>query len=422
MNFLNKELKKFGIINVSIVGAGMMGRSLFAQILDLENFNPSCLCSRRIESVIEVFESLKIKNYKICKSKDEAEKAQKDGFIVGTDKVEIAASLSSVHVLVDCTGNVEAGAQMSLLAIEACKDIVSLNVEMDVIVGHELKRRAEEKGLVYSGSYGDEPGAINEIYDFAKFVGFEVLALGKGKNNPLKVDVTPEDLKAEAESKGLSARMLTSFVDGTNTMIELNAIANATGFLPDKLGCHNIESGIEDLCDKMRLKEEGGILNSYKVVDFVRGIAPGVFAIVRAKNKVIDKEMRYLQMGKGPNYVLYRPYHLTSIETPVSIAKAVVLRQASIEPIADEPIAETVCIAKKDIKKSELIEGIGGRSIYGSLEKYELAKENSYVPIGLINEKTYAKRDIKKGTVLTKDDVILDKDSLVYKLSKRRFD
>ena len=40
-------------------------------------------------------------------------------------------------------------------------------------------------------------------------------------------------LREEALSKGLVPKMLTSFVDGTNTMIELTAVANALGFTPD---------------------------------------------------------------------------------------------------------------------------------------------------------------------------------------------
>ena len=38
MNYLLKKLKEFGDINVSIVGAGLMGKSIFAQLIKMENF------------------------------------------------------------------------------------------------------------------------------------------------------------------------------------------------------------------------------------------------------------------------------------------------------------------------------------------------------------------------------------------------
>ena len=41
--------------------------------------------------------------------------------------------------------------------------------------------------------------------------------------------------------------------------------------------------------------------------------------------------MKYLGMGKGPNYVLYRPYHLTSLETPITVYNAIVEKEATIE-------------------------------------------------------------------------------------------
>ena len=99
---------------------------------------------------------------------------------------------------------------------------------------------ADEAGVVYTGSAGDEPGAIIELYEFLNTMGFEVLVLGKGKNNKLDRSATPEDLSEEAINRGLNPRMLTSFVDGTNTMTELNAVCNATGFVPDIRGCHSL--------------------------------------------------------------------------------------------------------------------------------------------------------------------------------------
>ena len=52
------------------------------------------------------------------------------------------------------------------------------------------------------------------------------------------------------------------------------------------------------------MKEQGGILNNYNIVDFAFGIAPGVFAIVTSDSKEVNELMKYLGMGKGPNYVM----------------------------------------------------------------------------------------------------------------------
>jgi predicted homoserine dehydrogenase-like protein len=65
------------------------------------------------------------------------------------------------------------------------KHVVMLNVETDVTVGPILSRLAEKMGCVYTASTGDEPGVCKQLYDFATGLGFEVVCLGKGKNNPI---------------------------------------------------------------------------------------------------------------------------------------------------------------------------------------------------------------------------------------------
>ncbi|MDU5806312.1 MAG: SAF domain-containing protein [Peptoniphilus harei] len=417
MFYLQKKLKEFGNISVGIVGSGIMGSSLFTLLSQNENFYPLVFSSRNKKTLDSAIEAANIDKDDLAYTDDmeEAKKLLKEKKYIGTTNNLIAASL--VDCLVDCTGDTETGTKLSLVAIENKVDIVSLNVEMDATVGPYLKVLADEKGLIYSGTKGDEPGAIVEIYEFAKNCGFEVLVLGKGKNNELNNYATPDSLKEAAEKKGINPRMLTSFVDGTNTMIELNAVCNALGFVPDVKGCHFVKTEPKNIAEDFKLKEDGGILNSYGVVDFATGIAPGVFAVVRPKSDIIDKEMKYLSMGEGPNYAIYRPYHLTSIETIISIIKAVVLRDESIAPLG-RPFAETVSVAKRDIKKGEKFDSIGGEMIFGSLEAKEDQEKGKHLPIGIVTEGAFAKRDIKKGSLLTYDDVALNNNSEIVKLRK----
>ncbi|MGR5591153.1 NAD(P)H-dependent oxidoreductase [Peptoniphilus grossensis] len=419
MFYLQKKLKEYGNISVGIVGSGIMGTSLFTLLSQNENFYPIVFSSRNKVTLKNAIDSANIdkKNYAFTDDLEEAKNLLKEKKYIATTNNLLAATL--VDCLVDCTGDTETGTKLSLAAIENGVDIVSLNVEMDATVGPILKVMADEKGLVYSGTKGDEPGAIVEIYEFAKNCGFDVLVLGKGKNNELNNYASPESLKEAAEKKGINPRMLTSFVDGTNTMIELNAVCNALGFVPDIRGCHFVDTSPKKIADDYKLKEEGGILNSYGVVDFATGIAPGVFAVVKSKSNIIDEEMKYLSMGQGPNYTIYRPYHLTSIETIVSIIKAVVLRDASIAPIG-EPYAETVAVAKRDIKKGEKLDSIGGGMIFGTLERKEDQVKGNHVPIGIVTEGAYANKDIKKGSLLTYEDLSLNEAAEIVKLRKKQ--
>ena len=419
MFYLQNKLKEYGNISVGIVGSGIMGTSLFTLLSQNENFYPIIFSSRNKVTLNNAIKSANLDENEFAFTDDfeEAKNLIKEKKYIATTNNLIAASL--VDCIVDCTGDTETGTKLSLVAIENGVDIVSLNVEMDATVGPILKVMADEKGIIYSGTKGDEPGAIVEIYEFAKNCGFDVLVLGKGKNNELDNFATPESLKKAAEKKGINPRMLTSFVDGTNTMIELNSVCNALGFVPDIRGCHFVETSPKNIADDYKLKKDGGILNSYGVVDFATGIAPGVFAVVKAKSDIIDEEMKYLSMGSGPNYEIYRPYHLTSIETIISIIKAVVLRDASIAP-KGEPFAETVAVAKRDIKKGEKFDSIGGEMIFGTLEKKTDQTEGNHVPIGIVTDGAFAKRDIKKGNLLTYEDLSLNEAAEIVKLRKKQ--
>lgn len=419
MFYLQNKLKEYGNISVGIVGSGIMGTSLFTLLSQNENFYPIIFSSRNKVTLNNAIKSANLDENEFAFTDDfeEAKNLIKEKKYIATTNNLIAASL--VDCIVDCTGDTETGTKLSLVAIENGVDIVSINVEMDATVGPILKVMADEKGIIYSGTKGDEPGAIVEIYEFAKNCGFDVLVLGKGKNNELDNFATPERLKKAAEKKGINPRMLTSFVDGTNTMIELNSVCNALGYVPDIRGCHFVETSPKNIADDYKLKKDGGILNSYGVVDFATGIAPGVFAVVKPKSNIIDEEMKYLSMGSGPNYEIYRPYHLTSIETIISIIKAVVLRDASIAP-KGEPYAETVAVAKRDIKKGEKLDSIGGEMIFGTLETKKAQVEGNHVPIGIVTDGAFANKDIKKGNLLTYEDLSLNEAAEIVKLRKKQ--
>lgn len=420
MNEKLKELSRQGKdIRTSIVGAGKMGKGLVNQMSRIKGMLPSLVINRHIEKAVDALLSSGVSkdDMVIVESLKDANFYLEKGKFVVSENTELAAKANIIDAVVDATGVPEVGAKLSLDAIDNKKHIIMLNVEADAVVGPILYERAQKAEVVYTGTAGDEPGATMELYNFATGLGFDVLAIGKGKNNPLNFDANPTTVYEDALKKDLKPHMLAEFVDGTNTMIELTSLANATGFVPDIRGCHGIESDINSLTDVLRLKEEGGVLNKYGVVDFVEGIAPGVFAIITTKLEEVHKQMEYLNMGKGPNYVLYRPYHLTSLETPVTIFEACYYNEATIAPTKGS-IAETVTVAKKDLNAGDMLDRIGGYTVYGSIEEHKVAMKENLVPICLIDENTKLLKDVKKGQFITYDMLELDTDRTIYKLRK----
>ncbi|GAH20358.1 unnamed protein product, partial [marine sediment metagenome] len=102
-------------------------------------------------------------------------------------------------------------------------------------------------------------------------------------------------------------------------MIEMTEVANATGLVPDIPGMHGPKVDVPDLQKVFVPRKDGGILFHSGVVDYSTGkVAPGVFVIIRTDSHIIKKDLKYYALGEGPYYLLYRPYHLCSIETPLS--------------------------------------------------------------------------------------------------------
>lgn len=392
-------------IKVGVIGAGQMGYGIVSQISTIPGM------------IVAGISDINLDAAKRTSDAYNASAAEKVNILTSTDFKEIVHS-PNVEVIVDATGVPEAGAKISLETLIAKKHLVLLNVEIDITVGPLMKKLYDAADLIYTGSDGDEPAATVQMYEFAKSMGMEVLVAGKGKNNALKVSANPDTAQAEADSKGMNSHMLAAFQDGTKTMAEMNLLSNAIGYVPDVVGMHGISADLDGTVEKLNLKENGGVLNSFGVVEYVDGIAPGIFCIVKGQNEGVQHELNYLlKKGERDHHILFRPYHLCSLETPLTIARAVLEHDTAIVPLG-APISETVAVAKRDIKAGEKIDGIGGYCVRGVLETHADMKKNGNVPIGLVGGTSVAKRDIKDGAFLTIDDIELDESTTVYKLRK----
>ncbi|AWM17053.1 SAF domain-containing protein [Bacillus inaquosorum] len=390
-------------IKVGVIGAGQMGFGMIGQISHIPGMSVTGISDINIEA------AERAANYY------NSQASRKESIMVTNDFREVIQS-ANIEVIVDATGVPEVGANISLEALRSKKHLVLLNVEVDITIGSVMHQMFTNAGLVYSGSAGDEPAATLELFEFAKMMGMEVLVAGKGKNNKLNVTSNPSTAQEEANKKKMASHMLAAFQDGTKTMAEMNLLSNAIGFVPDVVGMHGISGDLDSVIKDLDLKENGGVLNHFGVIDYVDGLAPGVFVIVKGQNDAVAHELDYLlKKGERDHHILYRPYHLASLETPITIAKAVLQNEGSIQPLGT-PISDTVTVAKRDIKAGEALDGIGGYSVRGVLETHQDMKRNNHIPIGLISGNVVAKKDIRQGQFLTTDDVELDPTTTVWKL------
>ena len=399
---------------IALVGAGQMGRGFASQAhrLGLEVAAVADIAEERIN---QAFNDLG-KGAPMISEDASALNAQiAAGKPVGTTNAAIINELD-VDVVVEATGVAAVGADVMYHALLAKKHVATLNVEADVTVGPMLHKLAQENGVLYSVCNGDEPAEAKELVDFAKDLSFEVVMAGKGKNNPFEPHSNPDTVAERAAKKHMNPKMLASFTDGSKTMIEMSALANATGLKLTKRGMVGPSASRTTLQDVFKPVAEGGVLEETGVVDYCTGdVAPGVFVVIKTDSPYVAEEMSYLSMGPGPYFALYRPYHLASVEAPMTVAKMLVDGYETLT--CDSLMTEVIASTKKEHKAGEKFDGIGGYSARGVADRVEDARRDNLVPIGLL-QNAVAKRDLPIDHLVTYDDVELDENATIFKLRK----
>ncbi len=405
-------------VRVGLVGAGQMGEGLVCQMELMNAMRAVAVADVLPGRAKEAFLSANVESRLIVETEDPAVASQavEDGKRIATTNPALLSLMETTDIVVEATGVPEVGARIAFDAILNRKHVLQMNVETDATVGYILRKMANSAGVVYTLTAGDEPGSTMELFDFAQTLGFEVVCAGKGKNNPLDRSGNPESLAETAKAQQMNPKMLASFVDGTKTMVEMTSFGNAVGFVPDVTGMHGPEVTPKTIAQVFCPKKDGGVLTKSGVVEYGLGIAPGVFVVITTDHPKIARDLTYLSMGPGPYWALYRPYHLTSLETPISILKAV-LKNESTVATEIPPVADTVTYAKRDLKSGEKIDYLGGFTVYGMIERSDAADRQNLLPLGLAPGCT-VKNDIRAGDPITYDDVELVSDSTILELRR----
>lgn len=405
-------------IKVGLVGAGFMGSGIVEVIEGAPGMEVVAVSDIDMGKAHLCFEGINFSNYKEIQSSDEAAKLQFPKERIITSNYRVIPQIEGLDFVIEATGVPEIGAEVAYASIINKKHIGMLNVETDVTIGHYLQMLAKKNSVVYTVCTGDEPAAIKELYDFAKILGFIVIACGKGKNNPLDASATPETLGRKAKEMGLNPKILTEFVDGSKTMVEMSCIANAAGLTIDKRNMHGPHVNVNELTKVFSTDGKGGILRKEGVVDFAIGdVAPGVFVVVRHEGKLVNETMRYLKIGDGPGYLLYRPYHLTNIEVPISVALGYLYKKPSIAA-SFLPTTEVITIAKRNLARGENIDHIGGATVYAGIETCLCARKENLLPFGLC-EGAKLTENVEKGKPVAFSQVEL-KDTFLLELRKNQ--
>ena len=405
-------------IRVALVGAGYSGRNIAYQILkSFPGIRLVAISNRTLMAACEAYSSAGVRDVQVVSSRIALEQAIQDERFAVTDDAAIICEAEGIDAVIEATGTIEFGAGVVMGAVEHGKHIVLMNVELDATLGPILKAYADRAGVIYSNSDGDEPGVAMNMLRFVKSIGLKPMVAGnlKGLYDRYR---TPETQRGFAERNNQKASTMTSFADGTKLSMELTVLANATGFKVGKRGMYGPALNHVNDSGKFYLDKllDGGM------VDFLVGAAPtnGAFVLGYSEDHVKGAYLNYLKMGDGPLYVFYTPFHLPQLEIPLTVARAVLFKDATVAPLGG-PVCDAIAVAKRDLKTGEILDGLGGFTCYTLIENYDVSRHENALPMG-VSEGCRLTRDIPKDGLVTYNDVELPKDRLCDKLRKEQND
>jgi predicted homoserine dehydrogenase-like protein len=387
----------------------------------------------------------------LCDNCLDAIRAMESGKFVITEDPMLLMDIP-IDVVIESTGVPEAGARHAYEAIQHGKHVAMINKETDAVIGPILKHLADGAGVVYTPVDGDQHGLLIGLVLWAQSLGLGVLCGGKARNAECIYD--PEvrtvscgrDTVAVKQSEAwaldripdgeanryISARreMLASFPKTSNSDLgEMTIAANATGLMPDTPPLHLPVVRISEIPEVLSPVEEGGILQTRGAIDIVTclrgadeaGLGGGVFIVVSCENdysRTVLTTKGLIPNSRGSTSVIYRPYHLCGVETPISILSAALLNvptgASTIQPHVDL-VAKSNC----DLKAGTILDGGHSSDINAAILPASPTIGDNPLPFYLLTGVRLS-RDVAAETLITQEMVIPPSDSLLWSLKRQQ--
>jgi predicted homoserine dehydrogenase-like protein len=362
MNHLDYYSSAQAPVETCVVGSGGFGRSFLAQAMRVPLMRARIAVDVEASIAAAGFAALGVPaaDIALCQTAEEAALAWAAGQYIAAADLAIVIDLP-IDVVVEATGNPEAGARHGRLAIDAGRHLVLVSKEVDSVVGPYLAHLARQRGKVVTPVDGDQPSLLIGLITWAQTLGFEIIAAGKSSEYDFVYDAAagtmssdgrsveipafaahwalgsgPAGDLAEARAKACAALPQRAVPD----LCELLVVANATGFLPDRVDLHAPIARVAEVPDFFGPLAEGGLLAGGKVLDVFHclrrpdeaSFAGGVFVIVRCDDRVtwdLLAAKGHVVSRDSKRAMVYLPRHLLGLEAATSVLDAAVHGRSS---------------------------------------------------------------------------------------------
>jgi predicted homoserine dehydrogenase-like protein len=391
MNYHDYYAKADRSVETCVVGTGGFGQSFLAQAQRVPLMNARIAVDLTAESAASGLRAAGIdpRKIQVCESARDAKTAWERGDYIATQDLACVSDLP-FDVVVEATGQPQAAARHSLIAVEAEKHLALVTKELDSVVGPGLKALAAERGRIVTTVDGDQPSLLIGLATWAEVMGFHLIAAGKSSEydfvfNPASRRLTSNERSAEnvdLESHwALGGRDVGEILAARNNAIagfpqravpdlcELMVVANATGLQPDRLDLHAPLARIHEVPTIFSQRADGGILAGDRRLDVFHclrkpdeiSFAGGVFVIVRCddpKSWDMLAQKGHIVSRTGANAMVFLPRHLLGLEAASSVLDAAIHRTSGYGSDY-QPRHDLIAVATEDLPAGRLL-AMGG--------------------------------------------------------------
>lgn len=439
-------------IRAGLLGTGDYGLTLLGQVAHVERLDIPAICDINLDAAKDICRRAGVPDEQvvICADRAAVLKAIDAG---QTAIVEDYALLmdTPLDVIVECTGNPEAGARHAEAAIQHGKHVAMVNKEADSVIGPMLHKMADAAGVVYTPVDGDQHGLLMGMVSWARGLGLEVVAGGKARPADFIYDLASRTLSDGATTWTLDRQQVEALavIQGGdtrsavaarrvafNTLPQLGApdvcesviAANATGLLPDVPGLH--APLLRTIEIPRVMCPAGGLLNRVGAIDVVTclrradevGFGGGVWLVFKCPNPHVWDFLRAkgVPSDRHDEYgLLLRPYHLLGVETPISIL-VVALLKVSTGSTDYRPRVDMVARAAVDLKAGDTITYHHGSDMLDAMiYPATAATGNNHIPYFMATGNR-VKRGTPLGAMLTVDMIEAPAESRLWALRRQQ--
>ena len=199
------------------------------------------------------------------------------------------------------------------MAIEHGRHVVMVNVEADALVGPLLARRRRGRGRrlharlrrsARADLRAGRVGAAERLRGRVRRQGHEAPARPTTRSRPRPCGSTTGCRRSRPRAS--TPQMFCSFLDGTKSAVEMAAVANATGLVPQAQGLGFPACGTRELAAQLRPAGDGGPLDRSGTLEVVSSLHPdgtpvagdlrwGVYVTIARRRSLRRRRIRRLR-------------------------------------------------------------------------------------------------------------------------------